>query len=667
MLREIAGYIHDGAKTFLTKEYIALSVFVVGMCVLVGALFAVLENCCLGPNVLDKTEKVGHADNVTQEEPEVVYRAPPVRYFKPMKGWDGSSRRVIQYAFSKLGSPTELNDANNNVWRGPDGTIKQIQDYVMVSGWRSAKTIRSILTKTLHDPDHDAGIRIKMRDERQRKMSESDARFVMKSLRHGSGMNMVTAYLNHDRIHKHNQTGLSESTIRRTMQKKYDAIVHRRQKKPTGSDDAEAKWTRARLQLSKQFLYQVEAAELLTPPQPSESALVPPVPSPPDPSPPDPSPPDPSPPSDPTLPPPPPESPLYPDAPFQVGDRVVSRRKCGQTIFSSNRFLGLVHDVIRSGGRHSPVWSFKLRFNDGHEEIVEGVERRMGVKNIMSSTIPLPIAVVEEPCVPESITTEPQVLPPPLRTYTTNLSPADVRKLREFMLANGADPEWVPVYLQQVLWIDEKHMKCILGLANDFEWLFAVDPEDNDKPLALKNGGVREDAKPRTEGKYIQEARAVFGVSMTLDGEGRRMTLFNYTGKKVCVCVLFIHSALVEFLSFRPSCAQVVGVKAYKKAVKGEVLRVHMLDRTGKSGIWKDAGDLRDGGAYKARYGDDWEIHVKEKLGKGSSAIVCVTEIMDHVVQQGNIMFRDTPFANTWYVGESQKRNKLTKCALHTH
>ena len=54
MLWEIADYIHDGAKAFfLTKEYIALSVFVVGMCVLVGALFAVLENCCLGPNVLE--------------------------------------------------------------------------------------------------------------------------------------------------------------------------------------------------------------------------------------------------------------------------------------------------------------------------------------------------------------------------------------------------------------------------------------------------------------------------------------------------------------------------------------------------------------------------------------------------------------------------------------
>ena len=54
MLREIADYIHDGAKTFfLTKEYIALSVFVVGMCVLVDALFAVLGNCCLGPNVLE--------------------------------------------------------------------------------------------------------------------------------------------------------------------------------------------------------------------------------------------------------------------------------------------------------------------------------------------------------------------------------------------------------------------------------------------------------------------------------------------------------------------------------------------------------------------------------------------------------------------------------------
>lgn len=51
MLREIAGYIHDGAKTFLTKEYIALSFFVVGMSILVGALFGILEFCCLGPDV----------------------------------------------------------------------------------------------------------------------------------------------------------------------------------------------------------------------------------------------------------------------------------------------------------------------------------------------------------------------------------------------------------------------------------------------------------------------------------------------------------------------------------------------------------------------------------------------------------------------------------------
>lgn len=51
MLREIAGYVHNGAKTFLTKEYIALSIFVLGMCILVGVLFAVLEFCCLGPDV----------------------------------------------------------------------------------------------------------------------------------------------------------------------------------------------------------------------------------------------------------------------------------------------------------------------------------------------------------------------------------------------------------------------------------------------------------------------------------------------------------------------------------------------------------------------------------------------------------------------------------------
>jgi len=50
-LRQIAGYIHDGARTFLHKEYIALLFFVIAMCIIMGSLFAVLEYCCLGQTV----------------------------------------------------------------------------------------------------------------------------------------------------------------------------------------------------------------------------------------------------------------------------------------------------------------------------------------------------------------------------------------------------------------------------------------------------------------------------------------------------------------------------------------------------------------------------------------------------------------------------------------
>lgn len=137
----------------------------------------------------------------------------------------------------------------------------------------------------------------------------------------------------------------------------------------------------------------------------------------------------------------------------------------------------------------------------------------------------------------------------------------------------------MPLFLEQVLWVDEKHKKCRLGLANDHEWLFFIDPQTG-KLMRQEDGGVQEPPRPRTEGKFMNEARAVFGVSMTLDGQGKRMPLFDYSGKKV------------------------IGVAKYKKVVKAEILRVHMLNNTGKSGLWKDAGDIRDGGAYKAKYGD---------------------------------------------------------------
>ena len=73
-------------------------------------------------------------------------------------------------------------------------------------------------------------------------------------------------------------------------------------------------------------------------------------------------------------------------------------------------------------------------------------------------------------------------------------------------------------------------MKCKLGRANGYEWIMCVDPTDPHKLLAKKLGGVHQPAEPYTKPKYENEARALFGVSMTLDREGKRMDPFSYTG-----------------------------------------------------------------------------------------------------------------------------------------
>ena len=80
------------------------------------------------------------------------------------------------------------------------------------------------------------------------------------------------------------------------------------------------------------------------------------------------------------------------------------------------------------------------------------------------------------------------------------------------MLHDGQDPEWFPLSIYQILFVDEKHLKCKLGLCNGYEWIMCVDPTDPEKLLAEKDGGVHQPAQPYTKPKYENETRGVFGV-----------------------------------------------------------------------------------------------------------------------------------------------------------
>ena len=193
-------------------------------------------------------------------------------------------------------------------------------------------------------------------------------------------------------------------------------------------------------------------------------------------------------------------------------------------------------------------------------------------------------------------------------------------------------PRWPKIPRLAVLWCDEKHKKVIIGPNNRHEWLFFVNPENPDAFMSAKDGGVKQTPRAATRAKYMKECRGCFGVMAKEEADGtcsgHRMEPFDYTGRKV------------------------VGPVAFEKRVQSEVRRVSALKTTGttRSIHWKDKGEGLDGGPYEARYGDTWRQEVADRLGRGSDAVCDVTKIMDHIIEQGNILFADTPYRDTWYI-----------------
>ena len=98
-----------------------------------------------------------------------------------------------------------------------------------------------------------------MRRPRKRKMNQSDVDLAAKMLRANSGSQFATIAIN-NKIEiegRGEKAKITRRTLERTFKDKYDAIVHRRQTKGTGSKDKESIWAIARTLLSKQILIQL--------------------------------------------------------------------------------------------------------------------------------------------------------------------------------------------------------------------------------------------------------------------------------------------------------------------------------------------------------------------------------------------------------------------------
>ena len=186
-----------------------------------------------------------------------------------------------------------------------------------------------------------------------------------------------------------------------------------------------------------------------------------------------------------------------------------------------------------------------------------------------------------------------------------------------------------PIHLYGIAFWDEKHKKVRMGCSSKWQWRVPRGPDG--AYLSAEEGGKLAPPLDVTTGKYEDEARGCFGVAMKqVNGVyiGHRFKPFNYTGWKV------------------------LGPTSYWAAIRKELERVEEL--TGSP--WNlccnpECGDeamidVYDGGRYEFLHGDKWRQMVDKHL-----KLCCITDIIDHIINEGNTFYADTPYANTWIIG----------------
>ena len=180
-----------------------------------------------------------------------------------------------------------------------------------------------------------------------------------------------------------------------------------------------------------------------------------------------------------------------------------------------------------------------------------------------------------------------------------------------------------PLHVDGVAYWDETHYKIRLGFGGKWEYLVCRDP-DTGLPCREEDGGVWDLEKPSTNVKYAGECRLLCGVAAVTTGggagklEGRKAEPYSYTNWKV------------------------VGVKTYRALRVRELGRAKGLVGHPWSKVKNGPGEPKGSGGYEALYPDTWSEEVDKALRRGAGAVVCVTELMDHVVAESKKLFRGT-------------------------
>lgn len=167
--------------------------------------------------------------------------------------------------------------------------------------------------------------------------------------------------------------------------------------------------------------------------------------------------------------------------------------------------------------------------------------------------------------------------------------------------------------LDQILFVDEKRVWCKLGHPSPYE--IRVYRGVDGRPLPKKDGGTLPNRAVTRLPKYGCGCDHVYGLAMVKLTNGklaaRRMTPFEYTGTTV------------------------IGPARFRDEVDSEMVRVKSL-----GGVWG-----RKGAGYEERYG---ERAFNEAVNVVSKKYTSIITIIDHVIGQGNLIFWNTRYQNTW-------------------
>ena len=170
-----------------------------------------------------------------------------------------------------------------------------------------------------------------------------------------------------------------------------------------------------------------------------------------------------------------------------------------------------------------------------------------------------------------------------------------------------------PLYLRGIAWWDEHHKKVVFGHTSDIEARIYRDPATG-LAATKESGGVLSAEMPNTTVKFPPEARMLFGVAMIENAQGVccgvKAEPFSYTGR------------------------QVVGFSAYEKACEAERRRCLALQRP------YDVKKKYAGAAY--------EQEMRDRMYK--KKIICVKELIDHVIAESTRMYAGTKFAKTFFI-----------------